>query len=454
MSTAKHYDHFLNVYDENTFQKKPSEYHLMVFWKKPENGTDALLEQISEHFAIQEVFNLHWTQDRIVDNFQRFYAMIEGHAYHKYTQAGVMPFLMVIVKDIDPIHEYRLAGGSGYKMVNTKSFDMKQKLRRQKSTSLHATNTHREFRRDLMFLTGRKASEYIPPSETWDGEIVDLHRDIIGADGWKSLPEVFEVLNEAVDYVVLRNFEELPDEHVMGPHSDIDFLVEDVDAYHRAAAILNKEQAAKTFVGHRDIYFDFRAVEDAYYDPEWCRRLLREKVMVRGFYAVSPHDYFFSLLYHGHVHKPKISKDYGQRLLPIAREIGLDDITPEQIVDPEHAAVLLAEFLKGNGFYLTRPNGCPAFNEDFVSRMDGTPFLYQSKSNFYKECMIMFEGLDFRESMAGIHEALKSRKWLFQTLMQRLAALPGDLIRRNLTRKQKDFLRPYVQKYTSYYKNR
>ena len=208
---------------------------------------------------------------------------------------------MVIVEDPSPTYEYRVAGGSGFKMVNAKSFDLKQKLRRQKGTSLHATTNHREFRRDLMYLTGQRAADYQPLSGAWDGTVEDLHQDIVGADGWRNLTEVFAVLNEAVDYVVLRNFEKLPNEHILGPHEDIDFLVEDVDAYHRAAAILNKEQAAHTKIGNRKIYFDFRAVEDFYYDPKWCRRLLRDKVLIRGFYAPSQNDYFFSLLYHGHV---------------------------------------------------------------------------------------------------------------------------------------------------------
>ena len=455
MPDTKHDSRLSNVNEEHAVPNRAPEYQLMVFWRRPADGLDALLKQIEEQFVIKQIANLHWSKDRIVENFQRFYAMVEGHAYHKYTQAGMTPFLMVIVEDPSPTYEYRVAGGSGFKMVNAKSFDLKQKLRRQKGTSLHATTNHREFRRDLMYLTGQRAADYQPLSGAWDGTVEDLHQDIVGADGWRNLTEVFAVLNEAVDYVVLRNFEKLPNEHILGPHEDIDFLVEDVDAYHRAAAILNKEQAAHTKIGDRKIYFDFRAVEDFYYDPEWCRRLLRDKVLIRGFYALSQNDYFFSLLYHGHVHKPKISKDYGKRLLPIARSIGLDTITPEQIADPKYAAKMLSEFLKGNGYYLTRPNGCPAFNESFAASLSDVPFLYQSESNIYKEFMTLSgnaeHAVNFKSHIEALTEATKSRKWLLRNLAKRLGEYPADLLRRNLTKKQKDFLRPYVRRYTRYY---
>ena len=452
MTYTKDYKSFKKIYDENVFLKYKPEFHLMVFWKRPVDGEDQLLEQISAHFSIKEVFHLHWTPEKIVENFQRFYAMIEGHAYQKFTQSGVLPFLLVVVQDLKPSYEYRVSGGSGYKFVNTKTFDLKQKMRKQKGISLHATNDHREFRRDLMYLLGIKADVYAKKNlGNWDGNIQQIHQDIVGADGWKNLPQVFEVLNEAVDYVVLRNFEELPDEHILGIHADIDFLVQDVDAYHRAASILNKERAAHTQVGDRKIYFDFRSVNDFYYDPKWCRRLLETKVPVRGFYAVNPHDYFFSLLYHGHVHKPKISKDYGERLLPIAKEIGLVNLTSDQLINPASAAIILEQFLKGNGYYLTRPNGCPGFNDNFASRLSSTPFLYQSESNFYTEFLI---SSNLADGNIAIDQIVKSRKWLLKKLIKRLLAMPFDLLRNRLTQKQKKQLRPLVRKLSNIYASR
>lgn len=412
-----------------------AEQHLFVFWRWPRDGMEGLLSQIREHFEINRVARLYWTQERIVDNFQRFYAMISGQAYQKYTEAGSLPFLFVLATDRDPVYGYRVAGGSGYKKVNIKSFDLKQRLRRQKGTGLHATNNSRELRRDYIYLMGEAASTI--KAETWDGTVEDVHRDIVAAEGWQSLSQVFSVLNEAIDYVVLRNFDKLPDEHRHGEHGDIDLLVEDVDAWNRGASILNKEQQAHTVVGDQKVYFDFRSVEDFYYDPEWCRDILRNKVMVRGFYVPNPEDHFFSLLYHGHVQKPKIAKDYIPRLLRIADEIGLEGVTEDAIRDPTKAAVLLSDWLKGRGYYLTRPNGCPQYNPDFAARVNA-PFLYQSASNFYQE--LMAAGVagggsgDLAEQIRTFEANFMSRRFLVRALMNRLAHYPSDLRRRILSR--------------------
>ena len=207
-----------------------------------------------------------------------------------------------------------------------------------------------------------------------------------------------------------------------------------VDAWNRAASILNKERRAHTIVGGEKIYFDFRSVEDFYYDPEWCRRILRDKVMVRGFYAPNAEDYFFSLLYHGHVQKPKIAKDYVPRLMAMSKEIGLDWITEDMLTDPGKAAQLIGDFLKGNGFYLTRPNGCPQYNPEFVARVENAPFLVQSGSNLFR---LLADGhgpgateTDLLSTIGALEQTMKSRRWLLRNFMRRLAEFPADLRRR------------------------
>lgn len=357
------------------------ERNLLVFWRWPADRLDETFAKIGQRLEIEQILYLHWTRERIVENFQRFYAMITGHAYQKYTEAGVAPFLFVLVRDRNPVYRYRIAAGSGFKKVNINSFDLKQELRRQGNTSLHATNDQREFRRDLMYLVGQSADDYHPPK--WDGDpsnIEEIHRDVVAAEGWESLRQVFSVLNEAVCYVVLRNFDRLPDEHVHGSHGDLDLLLSDEDALSRAASILDKDHRPTIRVGGRKVSFDLRSVEDFYYDPEWCRRILENRVMVRGFYAPNAENHFFSLLFHGHVQKPVIARDYIPTLLDLSREIGLDWIGEDWLTSRHKAASLLKDWLKGNGYYVTRPTGCPQFNWSFARRLGDVPWLYRSRS--------------------------------------------------------------------------
>ena len=56
-----------------------------------------------------------------------------------------------------------------------------------------------------------------------------MTRDLTGTDSWDSLQELFYVMNATVDYVVLRNFECLPEAYTLRGHGDIDLLVHDYD---------------------------------------------------------------------------------------------------------------------------------------------------------------------------------------------------------------------------------
>ena len=53
-----------NVNEEHAVPNRAPEYQLMVFWRRPADGLDALLKQIGEQFVIKQVANLHWSKDR------------------------------------------------------------------------------------------------------------------------------------------------------------------------------------------------------------------------------------------------------------------------------------------------------------------------------------------------------------------------------------------------------
>ena len=144
---------------ERTIERAP-ERHLFIFWRWPADGLEQTLNRIEERLEIEQVLFLRWTRERVVENFQRFYAFVSELAYKKYAEAGAAPFLFVLVTDPKPIYQYRIARGSGFKKVNINTFDMKQSFREQSGTSLHVTNDQREFRRDLMYLLGQPVFLY------------------------------------------------------------------------------------------------------------------------------------------------------------------------------------------------------------------------------------------------------------------------------------------------------
>ena len=136
-----------------------------------------------------------------------------------------------------------------------------------------------------------------------------------------NLFEAFAALNDAVPYVVLRNWENLPESAQLGPHGDLDLLVEDrdkaVEALH--ATKCHPEPWRTQYevpVGDAFQLTDIRFVGDDYYPEEMERTLLdtREFLDDKGFYVPSDAPgcmLFESLLYHVAIHKKwAISKNY------------------------------------------------------------------------------------------------------------------------------------------------
>ena len=154
---------------------------------------------------------------------------------------------------------------------------------------------------------------------------------------YRPLEDLFRQLDEEnIIYVVLRNWEALPESVAVGPHSDLDLLVhplhvEKVDKLWRGERTHAEDFRVQRKVpvlgpaGEQSyILVDVRSTDDGYMPEDWCHRLLSRRVPHKMFHVLPPRDYFVSLLYHAVAHKGVMSPDYAQRLLALAAEAGID----------------------------------------------------------------------------------------------------------------------------------
>jgi GT2 family glycosyltransferase len=154
---------------------------------------------------------------------------------------------------------------------------------------------------------------------------------------YRPLEDLFRQLDEEnIIYVVLRNWEALPESVAVGPHSDLDLLVhplhvEKVDKLWRGERTHAEDFRVQRKVpvlgpaGEQSyILVDVRSTDDGYMPEDWCHRLLSRRVPHKMFHVLPPRDYFVSLLYHAVAHKGVMSADYAQRLLALAAEAGID----------------------------------------------------------------------------------------------------------------------------------
>jgi len=134
----------------------------------------------------------------------------------------------------------------------------------------------------------------------------------------KDVKELFKKLNDAdFNYVVLRNWDNLPDNVELGPHSDLDLLT---DEPRRLVNLIGAEKTFKewyrvqhklTFDDGTFVLIDVRYTGDRYYPLQFEEDILKGKTLHhRGFYIPSKWDYYWALMYHALVHKPYLGADY------------------------------------------------------------------------------------------------------------------------------------------------
>lgn len=391
------------------------EYHLFIIWPKARYIEDKIIEDIKYKFDVVDLCEIYWSKHNFSNNLTRFYGEKLPDGSHKERHCGRGPFILVVVKDMNPTYEKRDTS-KGVKFVNVNLFDAKSIYRKWTGGGhrIHATNSPDETKHDLVLLFGMDAEKY------YSDDIANLYirnfkQDLVGADGWKSIDELFYVLNNTINYVVLRNFECLPDNYTMKSHGDIDLLV---NSYNEITYIANATKVFrskyrvhhKVKVGENDILFDFRHIGDNYYDEPWEKDILeRRRISPRGVYVPASEDYFFSLLYHGLVHKPEIGQDYRERLINLAPKIGVESIDMELFRNTDALKTLLIDYLARHGYSFTEPDDLSVYyNEKIVGKR---------RMSFQRRII-----MEIKNVLRPLKDPVRLTKdviiWLYESIMQ------------------------------------
>ena len=185
-----------------------------------------------------------------------------------------------------------------------------------------------------------------------------LKKDLFG-NNWNKPEEIFKLLNSTVNYVILRNFENFPDELISSKHADVDILT---DEKFQIPFFLNMKKINAENVGYsplieingKKVKFDLRYVEDGYYDQIWAKNILKHRIKTsKGFFVPSNEDYFYSLLYHMLIHKNKIQKDYCDRLFEIIPDSIKEKYVRQDFDNLEKLMQILNNFMQKKGYKKT-----------------------------------------------------------------------------------------------------
>ena len=294
-----------------------SEKHIFMLWEKAREQENRIIKNIQEKFNVLKAYKISWNKTEFNKNLSRFYGENLPNGCHKHLHVGDGEMSLYIVEDKKPIYNIRETS-KGLEKVNINIFDKKQLYRKWTGGGhkIHASNNIKEAKSDILLLTGELYDEI--NNELWNQEYRNIY-ELTGNESWKSIQDVFEILNNRIDYVVLRNFECLPNNYYCEKHGDIDLLVRNID---QTVTLLNAVKVYKeryrvhytVNINNEKVYFDFRYVGDNYYCKDWQINIINNSVYYNNIKIPNKLNHKYSLLYHALIHKPEITDDYKDKL--------------------------------------------------------------------------------------------------------------------------------------------
>lgn len=181
----------------------------------------------------------------------------------------------------------------------------------------------------------------------------------------QSLRKLFSYMNDIdFSYIVLRNWENLPDDMREGEHGDLDLLVYDLDHFREIFPDVIPVNPLPR-VRHKIViegikhYMDVRYVGDGYYPTNFQLNMLETRELNdNGFYTPNPVHHRIGLAYHA-VHHKNVNK-YKKYLGDVSIDQLLDSLKKSNIgyVTPKDPTVgTFNQYWKGATSVVTKEDG-------------------------------------------------------------------------------------------------
>ncbi len=331
------------------------ELHLFIIWEAARKYEKEIIQQIETKFSIMQTFSITWSPYLISRNFTRFYGESLPDDSDKELHCGGGEFKLVVVMDNNPVYEERKTS-KGHKTVNTNMFDTKSKLRALTGGGhkIHGTDNQQETKHNLALLIGLSTVDFIKQYPQRKEDII-LKQDLAGTNGWKSFDELFYILNECSEYVVLRNVKNINIEYFSNNEGDIDLLAKNASEISYVLGDIlgakKKNNHLKIDVERQIILFEVAQYGEGLFDTNFEDALLRTKVQTNNIWHLDKELEMYALLYHALLHKRSLEDKHKQRILHQYPSLA------ELHGDMEETLLLqLITYFKKHGYLFTPPD--------------------------------------------------------------------------------------------------
>ena len=121
-------------------------------------------------------------------------------------------------------------------------------------------------------------------------------------------------------YLILRNYETMLNDICEG--GDIDILCESKEEIVQLLDLKPTRDGINVYnyqlsIDTQKILVDIREVGDKYYDKNWEKNMLKNRIIHEDFFVLQEEDYIYSLLYHALIHKQYIADKYKKLFIEI-----------------------------------------------------------------------------------------------------------------------------------------
>ena len=261
---------------------------------------------IIDKIKIKKNFYINISKDRIywIDQFY-------NKKISKGTKKLKKDIYVYVIKSIKPIYKLnKMIFDKEHRIVDDRLFAFK-KIRNNKTSFIHISDNFEEAKRNAIFLSRSKND--FPSKYFFDTQKV-----------FESKKDLFKHLNEnkKLKYVVLRD--------QVSDKDDIDILVNNYYLFKRISDCHSYKLKNLNFISNsgdpiddngfkvsnyikiknKIIKVDVRFTGDGYFDSNWQKTILRDRVFQNSYYFPNKNDLFFSILYHIVYHKGYIDKKY------------------------------------------------------------------------------------------------------------------------------------------------
>lgn len=333
------------------------QFYLFIIWEQSRKKSDEIISDIQSKFIIREIFEITWSEKYFLNNLRRFYGYALPDPKKKTLLCGTGSFLLIIIEDKNP----KFVTESNFYGVLTKNENIakyKMKYREMVGTefSIHGSISVKETNHDVTLLLHKTLLELqnVLPKK-WDGTIRKMDLDLFGYDGWDNLEQFFRMLNGTIRYVVLRNFDDLTEKFSSEEHNDIDILTDgDIQLPYvcmTSNSVYSKGKMPRIIINQNVIPIDWKRSGDNFYDKRWYEDVLNGRVLHKnGFYVPNPFDHLHTLFYHMIFHKEKISKEYKEKILSLANDLNINEISNDMLNDFDASKEYIEKYMGKMGY--------------------------------------------------------------------------------------------------------